>query len=148
MVVGRGGGSLDSPGSLRMVHTGHVDFTIEVERALRVLDGAVLVLCAVAGVQVCPTVLLSTRRAHACFDSPKLSPWTDKCVATTYLGCPSSTRWIGINHFLHSGGTSAETNRNSAGANPERVLNQIRNKLRIKAAMVNIQMGEESNFNG
>ena len=63
-------------------------------------------------------------------------------------GSRSSTKWIGHTFIPLFGHSLLITGTHRPGANPERVIQQIRQKLRMAAAAVQVSIGAEDNFRG
>ncbi|HLH75636.1 MAG TPA: elongation factor G [Candidatus Binataceae bacterium] len=91
---------------------GHVDFTIEVERSLRVLDGAVAVFCAVGGVE--PQSETVWRQADK-YRVPRIA-------------------------FINK--------MDRVGAEYERVVEEIRDKLKAVPVLIQLPVGSEERFTG
>ena len=91
---------------------GHVDFTIEVERSLRVLDGAVVVFCATSGVE--PQSETVWRQANR-YEVPRI---------------------VFVNKM------------DRAGANFDRVVAQIKDRLGANIIPIQYNIGEEEDFKG
>src|SRR5579859_6606340 len=91
---------------------GHVDFTAEVERSLRVLDGAVVVFCAVAGVQ--PQSETVWRQADR-YRVPRVA-------------------------FINKA--------DRVGADPDKCVAQIADRLRANPVQIQIAIGLEDDFEG